>query len=696
MMQQEVSNHEQRVNAVVESGDKLISEHHPESEKFQRDLDNMTEKWARLQELLDSRRQRLLINEKVQQFMYDANEAESWMSEQELYMMVEDRGKDEFSAQNLMKKHEILETSVEDFASTIRQLGETARQLIADDHPESEAINIRIGQVDKLYAGLKDLANERRAKLDDALKLFMLNREVDDLEQWIAEREVVAGSHELGQDYDHVTLLWERFREFARDTESIGSERVNAVNDIADSLISTGHTDAATIAQWKDALNDAWADLGELIDTRTQMLEASKELHKYFHDCKDVLGRILEKENSMSEELGRDSGSVSALSRKHQNFLQDLQGLQAQVQAIQEESSKLQAAYAGDKAMEITNREREVVRAWLEIQNVGDSRKAKLNDTSDLFKFFAMVRNLNLWMDDLMRQMKTSEKPRDVSGVELLMNNHQGHKAEIDAREDNFGECVTLGKELLNRNHYASNEIKDKLLDLTTMRNEMLHRWEERWEHLQLILEVYQFAREAAVAEAWLMAQDPYLKSEEPGQTIDEVENLIKKHEAFEKAAAAQEERFAALERLTTFELKDMKRRQEEEQRAHADTIERQKAERYSRDQPDTRSDTSSIRETTDQSSRDEREPTRQDSGRSREGVQRPRTIQVAEAARVEQRAPASPVARAQTPKESGDGELEGMLVRKHEWESTTKKASNRSWEKICVVLKESQIFFYK
>ena len=30
------------------------------------------------------------------------------------------------------------------------------------------------------------------------------------------------------------------------------------------------------------------------------------------------------------------------------------------------------------------------------------------------------------------------------------------------------------------------------------------------------------------------------------------MENLIKKHEAFEKSAAAQEERFAALERLTT------------------------------------------------------------------------------------------------------------------------------------------------
>lgn len=60
--------------------------------------------------------------------------------------------------------------------------------------------------MDKLYAGLKDLAEERRGKLQERLRLTQLKREVDDLEQWIAEREVVAGSHELGQDYEHVTV----------------------------------------------------------------------------------------------------------------------------------------------------------------------------------------------------------------------------------------------------------------------------------------------------------------------------------------------------------------------------------------------------------------------------------------------------------------------------------------------------------
>lgn len=47
----------------------------------------------------------------------------------------------------------------------------------------------------------------------------------------------------------------------------------------------------------------------------------------------------------------------------------------------------------------------------------------------------------------------------DVSGVELLMNNHQSLKAEIDARGDNFSACIALGKELLSRGHYATNEV---------------------------------------------------------------------------------------------------------------------------------------------------------------------------------------------------------------------------------------------
>ena len=51
-----------------------------------------------------------------------------------------------------------------------------------------------------------------------------------------------------------------------------------------------------------------------------------------------------------------------------------------------------------------------------------------------------------------------------MSGVELLMNNHQSLKAEIDARGDNFSACIALGKELLSRAHYATPEVSNTSL----------------------------------------------------------------------------------------------------------------------------------------------------------------------------------------------------------------------------------------
>ena len=70
----------------------------------------------------------------------------------------------------------------------------------------SEQVKIRQAQVDKLYEGLKDLAEERRGKLDETLKLYQLQGEIDDLEHWIAQKEVVAGSEDIGQDLAQVEV----------------------------------------------------------------------------------------------------------------------------------------------------------------------------------------------------------------------------------------------------------------------------------------------------------------------------------------------------------------------------------------------------------------------------------------------------------------------------------------------------------
>ena len=79
---------------------------------------------------------------------------------------------------------------------------------------------------------------------------------------------------------------------------------------------------------------------------------------------------------------------------------------------MQEDAAKLLVAYSGDKAREIQDREAEVVNAWRNLQINMEYRKNLLGDTADLFKFFSLVRDLMLWMEDMVRQMTTQEKPR--------------------------------------------------------------------------------------------------------------------------------------------------------------------------------------------------------------------------------------------------------------------------------------------
>ncbi|KAM6408184.1 spectrin beta chain, erythrocytic isoform 2-T3 [Rhynochetos jubatus] len=555
-LQKELAGHAPRLAEVLSRGEAVASgaEPSPELEERVQELQGL---WETLQAETTTRHRRLQEAGEAQQYYLDAGEAEDWISEQELFMGAEEKPKDEESGLVMLKRHVRQQRSIEDYGQIIKELAGRAQQLLSAGHPEGEQIIRLQGQVDKHYAGLKEVAEERRRRLENMSHLFQLKREVEDLEQWIAERDVVASSQELGQDLDHVTLLREKFREFARETGNVGQERVDRVNLAIEDLIDAGHTEAATMAEWKDGLNESWADLLELIDTRMQLLAASHDLHKYFYDGTELLALIAARRQELPQDLGEDVGTAEAFHRMHSTFEHDLQLLEAQVQQFRETAARLQTAYAGEKAAGIQEQEQEVARALRALLEACSGRRARLVDTADKHRFFGMARDLLSWMESTIRQIETQEKPRDVSSVELLMKYHQGIRAEVDARGKNFTTCIELGNKLLHRKHQDSPEIKAKLVELMEKRKAMTETWKQRWDRLRLLLEVCQFSRDASVAESWLMAQEPYLASSDYGQTVDAVEKLLKRHEAFEKSSATWEERIAALRKLTTLELLD-------------------------------------------------------------------------------------------------------------------------------------------
>uniref|UniRef100_A0A8C6YGT7 PH domain-containing protein n=1 Tax=Naja naja TaxID=35670 RepID=A0A8C6YGT7_NAJNA len=554
-LRREVQVHKPRVDEVLVRAGSIASIQSPEVDTVRLLWEKLSELWGALQEETEQRQQLLDATYQVEQYFFDVGEVEAWLSEQELFMMNDEKGKDEQSTLQLLKKHLMTEQTVENYAETIAQLSRQCRSLLELGHADSEQVSRRQSQVDRLYVSLKDLVEERKASLEQQYWLYQLHREVDEMEHWIAEKEVVAGSPELGQDYEHVTLLQEKFTEFASETGTIGNERILAINQMVDELIEYGHVDAATIAEWKDGVNEAWADLLELIETRAQMLAASHELHKFFNDCKDVLSQIEEKKQRLPAIAAREcKTSAGTLQRMLKSFEHDVQVLVAQVRQLQEVAAQLQTVYAGENADAIATKEQEVMRSWKELLSSCEDCRLQVTTTADKIRFLNLVRDLISWMDILLCQIGAGEKPRDVSTVEVLMSDHQGLKGEIEARSKSISACVDLGKTLVLNRSPASEEIKLHLEKLVTKKKEMVDKWDQHWEWLQQMLEVHQFAQEAVVADAWLTAQEPLLRSRELGNSVDEVEQLIRRHETFRKAAATWEERFSSLRRLTTIE----------------------------------------------------------------------------------------------------------------------------------------------
>ncbi|NXJ98435.1 SPTB1 protein, partial [Corythaixoides concolor] len=769
-LQKELAGHAPRLAEVLSRGEAVASgdEPSPELEAQARELRGL---WEMLQEEAAARHQRLQEASEAQQYYLDAGEAKTWVSEQELFMGAEEKPKDEESCLVMLKRHVRQQRSIEDYGQTIKELAGRAQQLLSAGHPEGEQIIRLQGQVDKHYAGLKEVAEERRRRLENMSHLFQLKREVEDLEQWIAERDVVASSQEMGQDLDHVTLLREKFREFARETGSVGQERVDRVNLAIEDLIDAGHTEAATMAEWKDGLNESWADLLELIDTRMQLLAASHDLHKYFYDGAELLTLIAARRQELPQDLGEDAGTVEAFHRMHSAFERDLQlletqvrpylgtsgdawhryhrhsafsalsGFAGQVQQFREMAARLQTAYAGEKAAGIQEQEQEVARALRALLEACSGRRARLVDTADKHRFFGMARDLLSWMESTVRQIETQEKPRDVSSVELLMKYHQSIRAEVDARGKSFTTCIELGKKLLQRKHQDSPEvraagargwwgrwhwghpvtvhppsqIKTKLVEVVEKRKAMMEMWEQRWDRLRLLLEVCQFSRDASVAESWLMAQEPYLASSDYGQTVDAVEKLLKRHEAFEKSSATWEERIAALRKLTTLELLGGRTLREG---LAQDGVMRTEAPDYHLDldgeleagseeeEEEKRKGTST--QDTSPPAVDGPEPVRDRTsgcGFWWWAVTAPcnRAVALRQLARTTgDEEPVSlslrpePEEPATLPARTCSVQLEGYLGRKHDLEAATKRASNRSWSTRYCVVRGGQLAFFK
>ena len=71
-------------------------------------------------------------------------------------------------------------------------------------------------ELSRLWQQLLETSTDKRQKLQDAQKREHFVREADEVIAWIADREAVASSDELGKDLEHVEMLQKNFADFLK------------------------------------------------------------------------------------------------------------------------------------------------------------------------------------------------------------------------------------------------------------------------------------------------------------------------------------------------------------------------------------------------------------------------------------------------------------------------------------------------
>ncbi|CAI4227013.1 unnamed protein product [Auanema sp. JU1783] len=506
--------------------------------------------YTQFKDFAKSKRDKLEEARQFQYFKRDADELEVWIIEK-LQTAQEESYKDTTNLQAKIQKHEAFEAEVQAHSKAITVLERTGHQMIQHGHYASDIIKSRLEELralwDKLFFKLRD----KGVKLQQALKLLQYIRQCDEVLYWIRDKETYVTADDMGMDLEHVEVLQRKFEDFLKE---LGNHqyRINEINHGADKLVEEGHTEHEQIYKKRDEVNEAWHRLNTLAATRKEGLFGAHQVQRFNRDGDETLAWIAEKDAALSSgDYGRDLNNVQALQRKHEGTERDLAALEGKMQQLEKEAVRLAETHP-DRSDAIAAKMSEAKNQWDALKRKAQARKEALDRSYQLHRFLADYRDLCSWMSDMKAVISADELAKDVAGAEALLEIHQEHKGEIDAREDSFNQTAASGQQLLDIGVPESDDVRQKLEHLAQEKASLLALWEERRILYEQCMDLQLFYRDTEQAETWMNKQEAFLNNDDLGDSMDAVESLIKKHEDFEKSLAAQEEKINALDEFAT------------------------------------------------------------------------------------------------------------------------------------------------
>ncbi|XP_076022140.1 spectrin beta chain, non-erythrocytic 5 [Genypterus blacodes] len=546
-LQAEVNAHQKHLNHILEKGRSLVKSSQSDRDEVLQRCSHLSTEWEELEELCNRRAAHLSKAMTREQLLLDCAELESRLTETLSLVNTDEYGKDQWATQSLITKHQVLEGQIEVLQVEVEGLGEQVEEVIR---------SLSLEELNRPYSHLRTMAQQlqhqtalRGQRLREILHLHEFRRESSEFEDWMNQQRQMTDSQDLGNDYQQIQLLRGKFEGFLKQLQ-VGEDRLRCCNDLAERLMSNKHPQSSVVRETLQQLSVCWVSLMDMARVRQDQLQVSQECHQFYQDLTDALTLIQERKKSIPDEVAKDLRGVTSQLRKHEALLNELNTTEQQLQGQLDGVDVILELCQPNLRLRLQEVQQEVVEQWEELCLHTEQREAELKLACQRYLFLNTAQNYFLWCSQLIGEMAVEESISDVATADLQQAQHQQLWAEIEARQETYQQALDMGEALQEQDRANRREVVEKLQALQKEKEKLEEQWSLKQNWLETAHLEQVFYRDAHSLDKTSGSQEILLQNSTLGNSVDETEGLLKRHEAFEKLLSSQEDKHSSLKEL--------------------------------------------------------------------------------------------------------------------------------------------------
>ncbi|KAK0147078.1 Spectrin beta chain, non-erythrocytic 5 [Merluccius polli] len=465
---------------------------------------------------------------------------EWWVEEQGGLLDSDEVGRTEEVTEALLRRLDTLD--LENQRGRLERLLEAGDPLVLLRHPSSPLVSESLSQVQEHYEVLVRRSALRRGMLEQQLSLHVFEREAKELQTWLTSKKALAESQDCGQDLEAVEVLEKRLDLLESEVSLLGPNRFSSVLQLAHHLedlkgVGPAREDLKGLgrSQQKEAeLTALWDDLNKAIKTREQALQEAREVHQLSVDVEELKSRLGEKETVLeAEEPSHDLLSLQTLLRQQDALEREVELLGEEVSSTREESRALAERLPRNRAP-LLGRLEEVEGLWRRLQDKTSRRRVRLTQAHSAHRYLSQWEHLMAWLKEMMSLVRGEGLRGAGADLEQLIRKHEEYRVQIDRQLSQSQALKDEGRGLLEQGNFMSEEVEERGRELEEVQAELLLLWEETREEQEEVMELLLLQREVEQADRWLTSYQHTLTSEEYGDSVSDVAELLKNQEDLE------------------------------------------------------------------------------------------------------------------------------------------------------------------